>query len=216
MLLTPDRPQVFREYRVTSDQAEPVAKAVVASTRTLHERGVGCQEWAVHLSHDRLRVVTVEAWRDAAAYHRFGHDADLPHHTPDTALYEVAGTSGADPTPVGNPSIGVTVIDIFRVWRPLIRPVSAFNLRNGSAFTRRPGCVSTTVLRGRTAGRIATYARWRSTEDVLAAFTATQGAAVDSTDAVNAAIARTTRGLVRTDYHAYDLVDSASAGAEPR
>lgn len=53
--------------------------------------------------------------------------------------------------------------------------------------------------------RIATYARWRTTEDFLAAFTATQ---VDGTDGVNQAVAAMTRGLLSTDHHTYELVDS--------
>lgn len=213
MLLTADRPQVFREYRVHPRDADRVAKDAVEAARALRERGGGCEAWAVHLSHDRLRVVAIEAWRSSAAYLRAGLAGDLQPVAgvaQDAALYQRAGTTGVDPTPVADPSLGVVVIDVVRLWRPLVRPVSGVNLRNGRAFAQQPGCISTTVLRAQSAGRIATYARWRSTQEFLAAFSTTTGTPVDST----AAAARMTRGLVKTDYHAYDLLDADEG--EPR
>ncbi len=60
----------------------------------------------------------------------------------------------------------------------------------------------------RTPGRIATYARWRTTGDFLAAFSAIRGTVVTSTDDVNRATAAMTHGLLRTDYHTYDLLDA--------
>ncbi len=215
MLLTGERPQALRTYRTEPRDADRVAREAVAAARAVRDREVGCEGWAVHLSHDRLRVVTVEAWRDAAAFRAAGTLGDVAARRPDTVLYRRAGTGGADPTPVGDPGLGVTVIDVFPVRRPLVGPVSAFTLRNGAAFGRQPGCVGTTVLRGLSAGRIATYARWRTTGDFLAAFTAVQGTAVDSTAAVDAATARLSRGLLRTDYHVYDLVDG-DAGDDDR
>jgi hypothetical protein len=133
---------------------------------------------------------------------------DLAGRRPVSALYRRTATNGVDPTPVTDPTAGVILIDSFRVWRPLVRPVSAVTVRNGRAFQRAPGCFSTTVRRSTTSGRIATYARWRTTEDFLAAFTAVQGVAVDSTDDVNRAAAAMTRGPLRTDYHTYELVDA--------
>ncbi|MGL5850398.1 MAG: antibiotic biosynthesis monooxygenase [Phycicoccus sp.] len=200
----------FRQYDVDQGGAEHLAALAVAAA---HRQAAadGCLGWTVHLAHDRTRVVTVEAWRDRAAFQRgavTGREAAVDGVRPDLALYRHAGTGGVDPTPVGDPASGVTVIDVFRVWRPLIRPVSAFNRRNGKAFDRDPACVSTSVLRGVTAGRIATYARWRSTEDFLRVFSATQGHPVQSTDEVNATAARISRGLIRTDYHAYDVVET--------
>jgi heme-degrading monooxygenase HmoA len=206
----------FRQYDIDPARAEHLTTQVVTAARHQGEAD-GCLGWAVHLAHDRTRVVTIEAWRDLAS---FRHGALTTSRAvvdgvgPDIALYRHAGTGGADPTPVGDPASGVTVIDVFRVWRPLIRPVSAFNLRNGEAFNRSPGCVSTSVLRGVTAGRIATYARWRTTEDFLDAFSTSQGHPVRSTDEVNLTAARISRGLVRTDYHAYDIVTTNEG--EPR
>lgn len=175
MLLTKERPQAFREYRISPEEADEVGAEAVAAARTLHTSAIGCTGWAVHVSHDRLRVVTVESWRDEESYRRAGDLGHVAGRRPTHALYRHVNTDGVTPTPVGDPAAGVIVIDCFRVWRPLVRPVSAFNVRNGRAFNRSPGCVSITVLRSPAAGRIATYARWSRTEDFLAAFTATQG-----------------------------------------
>ncbi|MGL4178352.1 MAG: antibiotic biosynthesis monooxygenase [Dermatophilaceae bacterium] len=200
----------FKQYDIDPGRAEHLAALAVRAARHQANAG-GCLGWTVHLAHDRTRVVTVEAWRDPASFRdgaHVGERAVVDGVRPDIALYRHAGTGGADPTPVGDPASGVTVIDVFRVWRPLIRPVSAFNLRNGETFNRDPGCVSTSVLRGITAGRIATYARWRTTEDFLRVFSSSQGHSVRSTDEVNAAAVRISRGLIRPDYHAYDVVET--------
>ncbi|HSK58837.1 MAG TPA: antibiotic biosynthesis monooxygenase [Actinomycetospora sp.] len=207
MLLTEERPQAFREYRVDPEEAGAVGTAAVAAARTLHARAVGCTGWAVHVSHDRLRVVTVEAWRDAESYRRAGALGHPAGRRPTSALYRHVATDGVTPTPVGDPTAGVIVIDCFRVGRSLVRPVSAFNVRNGRAFNRSPGCVSTTVLRSTAAGRVATSARWTRTEDFLAAFAAARGTSVAGTEEINRATAALTRGLVRTDYHTYELLD---------
>jgi hypothetical protein len=207
MLLTEERPQAFREYRVDPEEAGAVGTAAVAAARTLHASAVGCTGWAVHVSHDRLRVMTVESWWDAGSYRRAGTLGHVPGRRPTTALYRHVDTDGVTPTPVSDPSAGVIVIDCFRVWRSLVRPVSAFNVRNGRTFNRSPGCVSTTVLRSTAAGRIATYARWTRTEDFLAAFAAGRGTSVTGTDDINRATAALTRGLLRTDYHTYELLD---------
>ncbi|MGL5864761.1 MAG: antibiotic biosynthesis monooxygenase [Dermatophilaceae bacterium] len=200
----------FRQYDTDPSRAEHLAAQAVEAARRLAEAST-CLGWAVHLAHDRTRVVTVEAWRDPAAGRAGALAAGramADGARPSVALYRHAGTGGADPTPVGTATPGVTIIDVFRIWRPLIRPVSALTRRNGAAFNRDPGCVSTTVLQGFTSGSIATYARWRSTEDFLRVFSATQGHPVHSTDEVNATTARISRGVVRTDYHAYDVIET--------
>jgi len=200
MLLDQVRPHAFREYRVAPEQAETAAQRqrdkVVARSR----RAAALEAWAVHLAKDLTRVVVVEAWRDAESFRR-----DPDAREPGAALYAWAGTGGREPTPVEDAHAGVIVIDIFAVWRPLVRPVSAFNLRNGEAFNRQPGCISTTVLRGVGTGRIATYARWRTIDDFLAAFRAVTGKPVASADDINAAAVSMSFGIVRPDYHAYDL-----------
>lgn len=208
MLLSRSSPQVFREYRVEPAESDGVAAAAVTAARALRSTGVGCTAFAVHLAHDRRRVVTVEAWADERAAREHGRRGDLADRRPTSAVYRHTATAGVAPTPVTDGSAGVIVIDCFRVWRPLVRPVSAFNARNGRSFDAAPGCVSTTVLRSTRTGRIATYARWRTTADFLAAFTATQGTAVSSTDEINDAAAAMTRGLLRTDYHTYELLDA--------
>lgn len=202
MLLDPSRPHAFREVRTDPARADAAAEAACDDIRSRVRRASGLAAWAVHLAHDRTRVVTVEAWHDAAGYR-----ADADARMPGAALYKRVGTGGIDPTPVTDPAAGVIVIDIFPVWRPLVRPVSKFNLRNGEAFNRQPGCVSTTVLRGITRGRIATYARWRTVTDFLTAFEATTGGRVAGTNDINAWAARKTFGLIRPDYHSYDLID---------
>ncbi len=131
MLLTEDRPQVIREYRTAPEEADRVGAEAVAAARALCASDVGCDGWAVHLSHDRLRVVTVEAWCDAASYGRHGQRGDLPRRRPASALYRHAATDVVDPTPVADPAAGVVVIDCFPVWRPASRPVTAFTVRNG-------------------------------------------------------------------------------------
>ncbi|TFL16564.1 hypothetical protein [Jannaschia formosa] len=201
MLFDRHRPHAFRERRVEPAAAQAVAAAEEAAVLRRATRAPGLRAWAVHLAHDRMRVVTVEAWNSADA---FRQDPDA--REPGVGLFAWVATGGRKPTPVDDPEAGVIVIDTFPVWRPLVRPVSLFNARNGEGFNRQPGCVSTTVMRGLGVGRIATYARWRTVADFTAAFTATTGHPVDSTDAINEAAARMTAGLIRTDYHAYDLV----------
>lgn len=200
MLFDRRRPHVFRERRVTPGEAEVISRAEVAAAEQRAARG-GPEAFAVHLAHDRTRVVTVEAWRSA----------DDCRHAPDTpdgsvAVYEWAATGGLEPTPVADDSAGVIIVDLFRVWRPLIRPVAAFNIRNGEAFNRQPGCISTTVLRSSATGGIATYARWRSVGDFAAAFSALTGRKARTADDVNRAAASMTLGLIRPDYHSYELV----------
>jgi heme-degrading monooxygenase HmoA len=164
-------------------------------------RSSALEAFALHCAHDGTRIVTIEAWRDAAAFHR-DHDAA----DPTAALYAWAATGGRNPTPVDDPGAGVIVIDTFAVWRPLLGPVSSFNIRNGEAFNRSPGCISTTVLRGVGVGSIATYARWRSVADFAAAFSTATGKPAQSADDVNRAAARMTFGFIRPDYHSYELV----------
>jgi heme-degrading monooxygenase HmoA len=203
MLFDRRRPHVFREFRVTSSTINITAKTQLAAIERRFARHSGMEEWALHASKNGLRVIIVEAWRNAAD---FWSDPDSKE--PGTALFDWIGTGGQEPTPVTAPNAGVIVIDMFNVWRPLVRPVSAFNLKNGDAFNREPGCISTTVLRGNGVGRIATYARWRSEADFFAAFTKQTGKPVASTDDINAAAARMTFGFIRPDYHSYDLIAS--------
>ncbi|MGO9134686.1 MAG: hypothetical protein ACLP8A_11670 [Methylovirgula sp.] len=155
----------------------------------------------VHVAQDRTRVMIVEAWRDALAYR-----ADPDARAPGSALCAWVATGGAEPTPVDDLGAGVIVIDLFAVWRPLVGPISKFTVRNGEAFNREPGCISTTVLRGIGNGSIATYARWRSAEAFASAFAEITGRAARTPDDVNVAAAKMTLGLIRPDYHAYDLV----------
>lgn len=202
-----NRPHVFRERRVDPDRAVESARQAARDAEELSARHAALLGYAVHQAHDLTRVITVETWASEA-------DA-RPHVSRGAraAIHEWAGTGGIEPTPVADPSAGVIVIDIFPVWRPLLRPVSAFNLRNGEAFNQQPGCISTTVLRGLNTGSIATYARWRSVEDFLRAFEATTGGKVASTADINAWATRKTFGLIRPDYHSYELVASGgSAG----
>ena len=208
MLLAHAGPHAVRQYEVSPDAATAVVAHAVRQARDLQDHDIGCLSWAVHLSTDRRRVVTMETWQDESSFRPSGTPATPVGPQPDVQLYRWVGGDGVQPTPVTDPTAGVVVIDVFRVWRPLLRPVSAFNLRNGRDFARQPGSVSTSVLRSVTAGRIATYARWRTVEDFLAAFTTLTGRPVESTDDVNEAAARMTRGLLRTDYHAHDLVEA--------
>ncbi len=201
MLFDRHRPHAFREFRGDPSEIDAIAQAQQSA---LEERAARCdalESYALHLALDRTRVIAVEAWRDAEAYHR-----DLDAKNQGTGLYTWAGTGGREPTPVEDDSAGFIVIDIFPVWRPLVRPVSAFNLKNGETFNRQPGCISTTVLRGAGVGSIATYARWRTLEDFFAAFEVSTKKKVASTDDINEAAARMTFGFIRPDYHAYDLI----------
>lgn len=216
MLFNPSREHVIRQYDVTPHHAAEVTDRAVAAARWLHERDIGCEAWAVHRSPDGLRVLTVEAWSSTQAYRHAGRLGTLEQPASDVSRYTCAGTGGVSPAPVEDSTAGVVVIDVFRVPRPLLRPATAFTLRNGRGFDQQPGCLSTTVLCGITAGRIATYARWRTVEDFLVAFETMSGTAVDSTDAVNRFAARRTLGLVRTDYHVYDLVDTIDQAGAPR
>lgn len=195
------RPHAFREQRVSPGAAGSGSAAAVISAKARAARHSGLAAYAVHLSHDRTRVMTVEAWRNVDAY-RTDCDADLPG----SGLFSWAATGGIDPTPVDDPGAGVIIIDLFSVWRPLLRPVSAFNIRNGAAFNREPGCLSTTVLRGIGTGAIATYARWSSVEAFAAAFSKITRRHAADADGVNRAAARMTFGLIRPDYHSYDLI----------
>lgn len=178
------------------------------AARTRADRHNGLEAFAVHLSHDKLRVMTVEAWRNTAAYR-----AEAEADEPEAAVFEWAATGGIDPSPVDDGDAGVIIIDLFQIWRPLLRPVSAFNIRNGEAFNREPGCLSTTVLRGIGTGAIATYARWSSPAAFAAAFSKITGRRAVDPDGVNRAAARMTFGLIRPDYHAYDLIAYQGATA---
>lgn len=201
MLFDSRRPHVFREELVTPSNATMAAARTQDRATERISRYGACEELAVHLAKDKTRIVTVEAWRDLASLRK---DADLA--ASGTASYVRAATDGVDPTPVNDPNSGVIVIDMFAVWRPLLWPVSVFNIRNGKAFNAHPGCISTTVLRGIGIGAIATYARWRSIADFLDAFALQTGHSVDSTDDINTAAARMTLGLIKPSYHAYDLI----------
>ena len=76
---------------------------------------------------------------------------------------------------------------------------------DGKAFNAHPGCINTTVLRGIGVGKIATNALWDSVEDFTQAFSTQTGRPVATTDDINDEAARMTRGLIRTDYHTYEL-----------
>jgi heme-degrading monooxygenase HmoA len=202
MLFDRTRPHAFREYRVAPSDAHQTATEQVNRARVRAARSQDCQAWAVHVAKDATRVIVVEAWRDIRA---FQDDADA--HETGCALYKWAATGGREPTPVQDTTAGVIVIDIFPVWRPLLRPVSAFNIKNGESFNKHPGCISTTVLRGVTAGSIATYARWRSEADFFDAFEMATKAKVSSTQDINDFAIKKTFGLLKPDYHIYDLVE---------
>lgn len=201
MLFDRNRPHAFR---VLATNPARVGETVAATERTLKARADRCdalQAYALHRAHDDMRIVAVEAWRDEAAY-RAHPDAQDKH----AMLYTWAATGGREPTPVDDAGAGVIVIDTFQVWRPLLGPVSRFNIRNGEAFNRAPGCISTTVLRGLGVGSIATYARWRSVEDFAAAFSQSTGKLARTTDDINRTAARMTLGLIHPDYHSYELI----------
>jgi hypothetical protein len=198
-LLDRHRSHAFRVFRVSPERAHFEAQAQQWAATERSARATGLQSWAVHLARNRACVIVVEAWRDAASYHS---DADAA--LPGSNLYQWVGTGGRKPTPVNDGSAGVIVIDVFPIWRALSRPVSLFNVKNGEAFNRHPGCISTTVWRG--VGSIATYARWRSEADFFDAFEDAVGVPVSSTDQVNAAASRKTFGLIRPDYNVHELV----------
>jgi quinol monooxygenase YgiN len=201
MLLDRVRPHAFRVQSVTPTSMDAALDHAMQTLLARAQRSAGLQGYALHRAQDSKRIVTIEAWSDEAAFR-----ADKDANDLQAALYAWAATGGCDPTPVEDTSAGVIIIDTFNVWRPFVRPVSWFNIRNGEAFNRAPGCISTTVLRGIGAGSIATYARWRSVEDFAAAFSTSTGKAASSADEVNRAAARMTMGFVRPDYHSYDLV----------
>jgi heme-degrading monooxygenase HmoA len=195
-------PHVFREYPIAPiDMAATVHRQKQAAENRV-SRTDALRAYAIHASHDQTRVIVVEAWRDSASYRN-----DLDATEPAARLYTWAGTGGVEPTPVDDPGAGIIVIDIFPLWRPLVYPVSLFNLKNGETFNRQPGCISTTVLRGCGVGSIATYARWRTLDDFYAAFEVSTKKAVSRTDDINAAAAKMTFGVVRPDYHSYELVE---------
>ncbi|MBL8972550.1 MAG: antibiotic biosynthesis monooxygenase [Myxococcales bacterium] len=200
-------PHAFRRHDVTPTDADDVTARAVAVVRELAAAGVGCEDWAVHRSHDRLRVITIEAWRDEKAFRSAGARGELSGRQGDTALYRFAGPPALEPLALADEGKGIIAIDIFSVWRLVAGAVAAFNLRNGRAFHEQPGCFGTAVLRGRAAGRIATFARWESEEHFITAFQKVAGVPVDSLEAINAAAARMTRGFVRPDYHSFDRVE---------
>jgi hypothetical protein len=201
MLFNRQSPHVFREYALSSQDMAATLRKQQESAKKRAGRTDALQAYAIHAAHDKSRVIVVEAWRDVAS---FRSDPDASE--PTARLYSWAGTGGVEPTPVEDANAGVIVIDIFSLWRPLVYPVSWFNLKNGETFNRQPGCISTTVLRGSGVGSIATYARWRTLEDFFAAFEVSTKKPVASTDDINAAAAKMTFGVVRPDYHAYDLI----------
>lgn len=200
MLLDRFRPHAFRVEAVTPGIIDTALARTRQALEQRAKRSAGLQGYALHKAYDGSRIVTVEAWRNEAAFR-----ADADAADPDVVLYAWAATGGRDPTPVADDGAGVIVIDTFRVWRPLLGLVSSFNIRNGEAFNRAPGCISTTVLKGIGAGSIATYARWRSAADFAAAFSQATGRRAATADDVNQAAAKMTLGLIRPDYHSYAL-----------
>lgn len=202
MLFDAHRPVSFREVRTRPDRIGEVVASERSAVEDCANRNAGLAGWALHRSLDGQRVVLVEAWEDEGLFSE-DHDARR-----DAGLYRLAGSGGLVPTPVGDNAEGVIIIDLFSVWRPLLRPIAAFNLKNGEAFNREPGCISTSVFRGVTTAGIATYARWRTVEDFTAAFARQTGRSATSIDDVNRAAALMTLGLIRPDYHAYELVAS--------
>ena len=204
MLLDRHRPHVFRERRFAPDDAEAVAAAEVRRVRERASAYRGLISYAVHRAQDRTSVVTVEAWTDKDAVRSIRAGAEDAGTS--EGVYAWVGTGGREPTPVDDSDAGAIVIDLFSVWRPLVRPVSAFNVRNGRAFNEQPGCISTSVFRDTATGRIATYARWRTVEDFTAAFAKVTGRPAATPQDVNRAAARMTFGMIRPDYRAHDLI----------
>ena len=204
MLFDRHRPHVFRERRLAPDDVEAVAAAEIRRARDRGAAHPGLTSYAVHLSQDRTAVVTVEAWTGTDAVQTEVAGSRDPGTS--EGVYAWVGTGGREPTPVDDPDAGAIVIDLFSVWRPLVRPVSLFNVRNGRAFNEQPGCISTSVFRDVAAGRIATYARWRTVEDFTAAFARVTGRPAATPEDVNGAAARMTFGLIRPDYHTHDLI----------
>ena len=205
MLLNRKRLHIFHQYDVSPANADEVA--ALAGDSTLATR-MGCEDWAVHRSRDGKRVVRVEAWSGdwrAAMISEPDHAAAMATRT-ERHAYRWKATGGVVPTPVDDLAAGVIVIDIVPVPRLVLTPVTAFTISNGKKFNREPGCISTTVLKGVGVGRIATYARWRTEKDFANAFQATTGKPACNADDINAAAAKMTFGVIRPDYHIYDLV----------
>lgn len=194
---------VFREKRTSPATAVGVSAREIGRAQARAGRSASLRAYRVHRSLDAQRVITVETWSDRASFH-----ADADAREPGAAAYRWLATDGVTD---GKRDEGVIVIDLFAVFRPIAPLVAAFNIRNGRSFNQAPGCLGTTVLRGIGSGRIATYARWRSVGDFAAAFSEVTGRAVTDTDGVNAAAARMTFGLIRTDYHAHDLIEAWEA-----
>lgn len=201
MFLDKRRPHAFRERHIVPHEMDKAVEDAIAAAERRMSRHSGLENYAVHAAQDRTRIVTVERWASIDAY-RYDRDAAMPG----SQLYDWGATGGIVPTPLADKYAGVIIIDIFRIWRPLLHPVSAFTIRNGRAFNQEPGCISTTVFRGITAGAIATYARWESPHAFAAAFSKLTGRHAVDPDSVNHAARRMTMGLIRPDYHVYDLV----------
>lgn len=161
-----------------------------------------CRGVAVHSATDGLRVVVVAAWDDRPDPPRLD-GARTDHLT-------VVHCSREDGVPVDTAGGVATVIDVLPVPRLLLGAAARFTVRNGRAFARAPGFGAAVVLRssGRR-GAITTYAHWHDEGAFLRAFTAQGGTAVATTAQVNAAAARRTRGLIRTDYHTHDVIHVA-------
>ncbi|MGL5811652.1 MAG: hypothetical protein ACRCYQ_17055 [Nocardioides sp.] len=212
---TTGRSWVIHEYRTSPDQADAVADQAISVASETSTEARGCTGWAVHGAHDGRRVVVFESWSAERAYRAVERRATIAGRAVTSDVYRRVGPATHSLLPTVSPETdpAVVVIDCFEVWRPLAWPVSAFTRRNGRAFDRSLGCLGTSVLRGTSSGRIATHARWRRLEDFCTAFTTVQGTAVSSTDDINRVAATMTRGLLRPDYHAYDVVGSEVGSA---
>ncbi len=218
MILPIHRSLVVDERHLTPAQRvhpEPVARRAADLARDRRSRHPHLLGWTVHLAVDGMRVVTTEIWGDAdAAAAALRTPKGTPEAGRDARRYRyVASTGAAIDLGGGEGGPGVLIIDRIPVPRPLTRPIAAFTARNGRAFADSAGCLGTAVLRSRPGGRIATYARWQSEQHFLDAFSATQGTPVSSLAEIDATTARMTRGLIRTDYHRYELV-AAETGSE--
>ncbi len=200
--------QTWHELRMDAQSFQSELARERSRMTQLQSSSAAPHSRALYAARDKTRLISIQGWStEAAAKEQVASSIQTVHDSTyhSQGIYKVAHVGGSKPQALGTQAAGTVILDMFSIWWPLVWPVSKFNIRNGRQFNDHPGCVCTVVLTGR--GRISTYAVWRTTEDFLDAFHRATGHAVKSTQDINDYAAKLTRGLMRPDYHVYDLVE---------
>lgn len=212
-------------FNVDAADQHSTVEAVIEAAN-LSAKQSGCTGVAVHRSLDGVRVLSFSQWETEAHIKNALQNVQIRKQheqsrriagKSETGLYTVIHTDNPEiqgGTAISTEYKGAVVIDVLAFPRLLRVVVEWFTLSNGRQFALQPGHRSASVMRGREGGRIATYARWESESAFFDAFGKVAGTSVTSMKELNDAASRKTFGLIRPDYHAYEVVMIVQGTAE--